>query len=136
MARFTAVEASALKQLDNSLLAVYLIVLMDTLTTSLTFAVMPFFVGQMGGSATDLGIVYAVGAAGNIVSNMWMGAASDVCGRRVILLQSVFCSSIGFLLTALAWDLPSLLAARIFLGLTSGSFPVGESTSPVSNTRA
>lgn len=118
---------SVLARLDTSLFAVYLIVVFDVLGTSLTWSVMPFYVESLNGSAEDLGIVYAMTAAGTILSNLWMGYVSDRIGRRSVLLVSVASTCTGFLLTALATNLRSLIAARLFLGLTSGSFPVAES---------
>ena len=111
----------------RSLMYVYLCCCIDMLGHALTIATMPYYVRSFGGSASTVGLVISLWAAGNIVSSVWMGIASDRIGRRPILILSLICSSIGFLLTALATDLRSLMAARLFLGLTSGSLPVGQS---------
>ena len=114
-------------KVQQSLVCIYSAVICDMLGQALTIAVMPFYVESFGGTASSVGLVISVWATGNIFASMWMGRASDEYGRKTIMLVSLICSAIGFMLTALAWDLTSLIFARAFLGATSGSLPVAQS---------
>lgn len=112
---------------ERSLIAVYTCCCVDMLGQAFTIATMPYFVRSLGGNAATVGLVISTWAGGNVISSMWMGVASDHFGRKPILVTSLVCSMIGFTFTGLAWDLPSLFGARLFLGLTSGSLPVAQS---------
>ena len=120
-------HAASVAATERSLLSVYVCCCIDMLGQAFTIATMPYYVRSMGGTASTVGVVISTWACGNVVSSLWMGLASDRFGRKPILILSLICSFLGFMFTALAWDLPSLFAARLFLGLTSGSMPVGQS---------
>lgn len=112
---------------EATLFALYVCVCVDMLGQALTISTMPFYVASFGGTAPTVGLVISVWAAGNVVASLWMGIASDKFGGKTMLILSLVCSAIGFFLTAAAWDLRSLLGARLFLGLTSGSLPIAQS---------
>ena len=92
-----------------------------------SISTMPFYVHSMGGGAATVGLVISTWAGGNILASLWMGVASDRYGRKPVMIGSLISSMVGFLFTALAYNLPTLLAARLFLGITSGSLPVAQS---------
>ena len=106
---------------QRALACIYTSVLIDQLGGALTLPVMPYYVESLGGSATVVGALFSTFAIGQIVSSMWMGIASDRYGRRPIILLSLAGSCIGMLGSALAPTYQVLFAARLFLGLFSGS---------------
>jgi MFS family permease len=124
-----AVESrmNADEALENTLLAVYITCGVDLLGQGFTVSMMPFYVLSLGGDAAGVGLIISTWAAGHVVSSIWMGMASDWLGRKPIMIVSLISSAVGFLLTALAWDMRTLFMARLFLGLTSGTMPVGQS---------
>lgn len=112
---------------ESTLLSIYACVCMDMLGQALTISTMPFYVSSFGGDAPTVGLVISMWASGNVAASLWMGTASDRVGRKPMMIFSLVCTAIGFFLTALAWDIRSLLCARLFLGLTSGSLPIAQS---------
>lgn len=114
----------ALTSQQSALLFVYTSVLIDQLGSALTMPVMPFYVTQLGGDATVVGLIFTAFSVGQVVSSAWMGIASDKFGRRPIILISLGGSSAGMLLSALAPSTNALLVARLLLGLFSGSYEV------------
>lgn len=114
--------------LAMSELAVIMVVVMDFLCSSLQVSVMPFFVTrELGGGATDLGLVVTATAIGVMIGNVWMGMASDRFGRRPVLISSAFFTGLGFFAAALARSTLALAVVRFLHGATSGSLPVATS---------
>ena len=110
-----------------SMMAVYLIVIMDFLGASLQLSVMPYYVASLGGNAADVGHVITASAVGVILSQLWMGLASDKYGRRAVLLFAAASTSIGMICSACAWSPLSLGIIRFLQGCTSGTYAVGQS---------
>ena len=108
---------------QRSLVCIYASVLIDQLGAALTLPIMAYYVEHLGGTPTAVGAVMSTFAIGQIVSSLWMGAASDRYGRRPIILLSLAGSSAGLLASAVVPNYESLFLARLFLGLFSGSMP-------------
>jgi MFS family permease len=54
-----------------------------------------------------------------------LGRLADIFGRRRVLVFVLAAVCAGSLVSALAWDLPSIVAGRVLYGAGSGLFPVG-----------
>ncbi|WP_044563153.1 3-(3-hydroxy-phenyl)propionate transporter MhpT [Azospirillum sp. B4] len=77
-----------------------------------------------GLSPSRMGWVFSAAIAGLIVGALVGGRVSDLRGRKVALMLSLGVFGVFSCLTALAWDFPSLLAARFLTGLgLGGAFP-------------
>ncbi|MDG3439256.1 3-(3-hydroxy-phenyl)propionate transporter MhpT [Nitrospirillum amazonense] len=73
---------------------------------------------------TQMSLVFSAAIAGLIVGALVGGRVSDLRGRKVALMLSLGVFGLFSCLTALAWDYPSLLAARFLTGLgLGGAFP-------------
>jgi len=105
---------------QRALFCVYAAVLIDMLGSALTLPTMPFFAADLGCAPFQLGNIFATFSFAQVLSQAWMGWAGDKVGRRPVLIVALLGPSMGFAASALAWDFPSLIAARAFLGLVSG----------------
>lgn len=76
-------------------------------------------------SRTQLGLVASAGFLGMFVGALLAGRLADRYGRRTLFLANLLIYSIGTLLSAFAWDLPSLLLFRFLTGIgLGGELPV------------
>ena len=65
--------------------------------------------------------MYAVYAAGVVVSLMLVGHVSDWYGRRTVLVPALFTALVGALVFASSSSLPALLIGRVLTGLALGA---------------
>lgn len=76
-------------------------------------------------SASDVGLLGASGTAGIVIGLVPAGKLADLYGRRKLLTWGIAVFAIFTLLSALAWNLPSLLVFRFIAGLGEGAvFPI------------
>jgi MFS family permease len=108
---------------------------------SLVVPVLPAFGTQFGLGAAQLGIVVGVFGVGRLLVNVPAGMLAERVDRRWLLLLATVTVVLGQVLTGLAVDYPTLLAARVFTGLaggvaiTSGMALLADLTTPESRGR-
>jgi MFS family permease len=81
---------------------------------------------EFGASTTLIGLIAGSFAAAGFVSSYWFGRASDIYGRKAILLVGLFLSAAATLVQAatMTWGgLIAFSAVRIVTGFCSGMFP-------------
>lgn len=74
-----------------------------------------------------LALLLAVYPLGLLIGTSFIGAMSDIYGRKKTLMVSLFLSILGYLLTAYALQLENyalFLTARFFTGLFEGNLPI------------
>jgi DHA1 family tetracycline resistance protein-like MFS transporter len=109
---------------DGRLLLVTVIVLLNGIGMTIVFPLLPFMVGNylpashvvVGMSA--LASVYAFCA---FLAAPFLGACSDRCGRKIILVMSLMGSVLGYVLLGVGGSLWILFLGRIIDGLTAGN---------------
>ena len=72
-------------------------------------------------SSTTITLVYAVYAAGVVVSLLLVGHVSDWYGRRTVLVPALFTTLVAALVFASSSSLPALLIGRVLTGLALGA---------------
>jgi MFS transporter, DHA1 family, tetracycline resistance protein len=80
-------------------------------------ALLPFWAEQLGATPMLLGAMITAYAVAQLAFTPVLGALSDRCGRRPVIVISLLLSGLPFALTALASSVAMLFAARIVGGL-------------------
>jgi predicted MFS family arabinose efflux permease len=109
---------------DEALMVIFGVCVVDGMAQALTYPVMPFFVEELGGDSTTLGMMFGTFAAFATVASATCGWLSDQVGRRPVLLVSLLGTSVGMFLSGQATSVRSLFVARALLGLFAGTVPV------------
>ena len=108
------------------LFSIFLVVFIDLLGFSIILPLLPFYAESFGASATLVGFLVAIYAAGQMFSAPILGRLSDRYGRRPLLLISIFGGAISFVLLGLATNLTILFIARLIAGMTAGNISVAQ----------
>jgi DHA1 family tetracycline resistance protein-like MFS transporter len=108
------------------LFSIFFIVFIDLLGFSLILPLLPFYAETFGASATTVGFLIAIYAAGQMFSAPLLGRLSDRYGRRPFLLLSIMGGSVSFFILGAANTLLILFIARLISGLTAGNISVAQ----------
>lgn len=108
------------------LFSIFLVVFIDLLGFSIILPLLPFYAESFGASATTVGFLVAIYAAGQMFSAPLLGRLSDRYGRRPFLIVSILGGVIGFFMLGFAKSLTILFVARLIDGLTAGNISVAQ----------
>ena len=108
------------------LFSIFLVVFIDLLGFSIILPLLPFYAETFGASATVVGLLVAIYAAGQMISAPLLGRLSDRYGRRPFLLVSILGGAISFFILGLATNFTMLFIARLVAGLTAGNISVAQ----------
>lgn len=111
---------------SSRLATIFAIAFVDLLGFSLILPLLPYYASDFGATATQVGLLVATYAAGQLIGSPILGRLSDRFGRRPVLLISIFGTMAGFLLLGLATELWMLFASRLLDGLTGGNISVAQ----------
>eukprot|EP00966_Prymnesium_polylepis_P140027 3234807-Prymnesium_polylepis.1 len=125
----------------RGIFSVSLIIFLDAIAGALGFSVLPYYVENLGGSTTTFGALLSTFSTANIVGSLCTGTASDVFGRKPLLLCSLFGLTLGFAASAFAPSIPMLFVARAVVGFSAGVGSTGRAyladiTSPEQRSKA
>ncbi len=120
-------EAIAPKRRQAAVIFIFITVLLDVLSLSVTIPVLPQLVKQFAGGDYELGSQYhgwfvTVWAMMQFIFSPIMGALSDRFGRRPVILLSCLGLGLDYILMALAPNLTWLFIGRVLSGITAASF--------------
>ena len=87
---------------------------------ALALPMLPFWAERFGADALTIGLMMAAYSVAQLIFTPIVGSLSDRYGRRRIIIGTLILEAIGFMGTALAWSVPTLLLAR-FIGGIGGS---------------
>lgn len=104
----------------SSLVAVFFLIAVGAFSGSLLMTILPYHVVQLGGSPSDVGVVQSSVAASMAVSFCWMGPASDVLGRKPIIVGGIATVSLFFFAASMSQSLESLIFSLLGVGLFLG----------------
>jgi DHA1 family tetracycline resistance protein-like MFS transporter len=108
------------------LFSIFLVVFIDLLGFSIILPLLPFYAETFGASATIVGLLVAIYAAGQMISAPLLGRLSDRFGRRPFLIVSILGGAVSFFILGLATNLITLFIARLVAGLTAGNISVAQ----------
>ena len=119
----------------GAIFAIFLIVLSDLLGFGVIIPLLPFYALKYSASALQVGLMFSIYSACQLIASPILGLMSDRFGRRPVLLLSQFGSVIGYVLlgyaTARQWNNVSLGLAVVFLsraidGLSGGNISTAQ----------
>ena len=95
--------------------------LLNLIAFGVAIPILPPLVLALGGSATDVGLIFALQAAGQFLAAPLWGQTSDRHGRRPVLLVTIAGAALADGLTAGCGALWMLYVARLLAGLFAGN---------------
>lgn len=98
---------------------------------ALALPMLPFWAQKFGADPFSIGMMMAAYSVAQLIFTPVVGSISDRYGRRRVIILTLVLEAIGFIGTALAWSVPTLLVAR-FLGGIGGS-SIGSAQAVVSD---
>jgi len=111
----------------SSLGFIFVTLLIDALGISLLIPILPEFIAHLGKhtlseSAQDYGRIMALYGAMQFLFAPALGMLSDRYGRRPVLLISLLCAALDYVMMALAPSLIFLYIGRMISGITGANF--------------
>ncbi|MBD2453669.1 MFS transporter [Nostoc sp. FACHB-87] len=103
--------------------------------------IMPTLVGLYGGTAWEVGLLYATFSLAQFLTLPGIGYLSDAYGRRWMMLISLLGASLGYFIFGSGGALAVLFAGWLIVGLTDGTASmtfaaIADTTTPQQRTRA
>jgi MFS family permease len=108
-------------KLPRPLTRLFPILLLNLTGFAIAIPVLPAMAYALGGTAVDVGLLYAVQSLGQFLMAPGWGALSDRFGRTRILMGTFLAAAIMELLTAFTASLALLYVARFLVGLCAGN---------------
>jgi predicted MFS family arabinose efflux permease len=120
---------------SRPLLRLFPVLLVNLIAFGVAIPVVPALAKQLGAAGTEVGLLFALQALGQLCTAPLWGKLSDRVGRRPVLIATIGAAAFADLFTSLCTTLPALFAARLFAGLVAGvvatsSAYVSDSTTP------
>lgn len=89
---------------------------------------LPSIRAEWGISAGQLGLLASITMVGMLIGSVAAGILSDRCGRRTTLTWTLLYLGLVFLVSAAAWNYPTLIALRLLTGMGLGAIMPVSST--------
>ena len=106
---------------------IFATVLIDMLGMTIILPSLPLYVEQFSTSTFMIGMVYSVFAACAFFAGPILGSLSDRYGRKPVLVISIFGTSLGWIIFALAPNIWIIFLSRVIDGFTAGNISVAQS---------
>lgn len=98
---------------------IFMTTLIDMIGFGMVIPLLPFHPETAGAGALALGLLVGSFSLMQFIFAPLLGRLSDKVGRRPVILLSIFCSAISFVVFALADSFPLLLISRITAGMAT-----------------
>jgi DHA2 family multidrug resistance protein len=102
-------------------IAVMMAVFMEVLDTSIANIALPHIAGSLSATPEEATWVLTSYLVSNAIVLPMTGWLGNYFGRKRVLLACIFAFTLASALCGLAWDLPTLVIARIFQGIGGGA---------------
>jgi len=113
--------------LPKEVFPLYAIVFIDVIGFTFLIPLLPALGKHFGGSSFEMGLLISATALCAALSSPGWGYLSDRIGRKKVLLSSQCFTLGGYLLIALAGNIPMLFLSRVVAGLGGGNLGVAQS---------
>jgi len=119
---------------------IFFTVLIDLIGFGIIIPILPYYAQRLGAGGLGLGALLGVFSAMQFVATAFLGRTSDRVGRRPILLATMLCNALGYVLFAAAHSYPVLFLARVVSGFAGGNISAAQAyiadiTTPVERSR-
>ena len=112
--------------MKKELWLIFLIAFIDLLGFGIVIPTLPFIAEHFGASALQIGILAGSYSLFQFIGSPILGRLSDKYGRKPLLSLSLFGTSAGYFLIAVAGSLPLVFLSRVIDGLTGGNISVAQ----------
>ncbi len=121
-AKLKTASASSAEGRQGALYTAFLSMILMGATVSMTGALLPSIVADLGLSDSQAGLLVASPAAGYVVTALLAGALGDALGFRRVWLAGVVLGWLALLAVAFSPSFGWMLPAMVAVGLVSGAF--------------
>ncbi len=97
------------------------VLLMNLVAFAVAIPILPALAYDLGGTAADVGYLFALQSLAQFVMAPVWGGLSDRYGRKRVLVATIFGLGVFDVVTAAATSLPMLYLARLFAGACAGN---------------
>lgn len=111
---------------NKSLIAVFLVVLIDLMGFGIVLPLLPFYSERFHATPVVLGFLYSIYSIAQLFFSPFWGALSDRVGRRPVMLTSTFGSSMSYLVFAFSRSLRVLFFSRLLAGMMGGNIATAQ----------
>src|SRR5580700_4438308 len=92
---------------------IFLTVLIDLIGFGIIIPILPYYAQHLGAGGFGLGALLGVYSLMQFLATALLGRTSDRLGRRPILLATMLCNALGYVVFAFAHSYPLLFLARV-----------------------
>src|SRR5881296_4435477 len=119
---------------------IFFTVLIDLIGFGIIIPILPYYAQRLGAGGLGLGALLGAFSAMQFVATTFLGRTSDRVGRRPILLATMLCNALGYVLFAAAHSYALLFLARVVSGFAGGNISAAQAyiadiTTPVERSR-
>jgi MFS family permease len=111
---------------NPALTTVFLVVLVDLMGFGLVLPLLPFYASDFHASDIQIGILYSIFSAAQLIFSPLWGSLSDRFGRRPIMLLSTFGAAVSYVMFGLADSYWMLLVSRAIAGIMGGNISAAQ----------
>jgi multidrug resistance protein len=105
---------------------IFLTVLIDLIGFGIIIPILPYYAQRLGAGGLGLGALMGVYSLMQFVATAVLGRTSDRVGRRPILLGTMVCNAVGYLVFAAAHSYGVLFLARVISGFAGGNISAAQ----------
>jgi hypothetical protein len=112
--------------MSRTKILILITVFIDVIGIGIIVPILPFYVGHFNSSPFLITSLFSVYAALSFISAPIIGAVSDKVGRKLMLIMSIFSTSVGWFVFAFAPNIFFLFIGRIIDGAAAGNLPIAQ----------
>jgi MFS family permease len=105
---------------------IFFTVLIDLIGFGIVMPILPFYAQRFGASGLAYGAVLGIYSFMQFVATALLGKLSDRIGRRPVLLTTMLCNAVGYVLFAFAGSYWLLFLSRLISGFAGGNISVAQ----------
>src|SRR3954469_16175791 len=105
---------------------IFLTVLVDLIGFGIIIPILPYYAQRLGAGGFKLGALLGVYSLMQFLATALLGRTSDRIGRRPVLLATMVCNAVGYVLFGLAHSYGVLFLARVVSGFAGGNISAAQ----------